>query len=327
VRSLPAGSGWVLAAVIFAGGATFLVGYAVLDAVFGRTPMQRRISTLRLFTVGARQEREPGLRALRVSLGRAVERSPMLSALAARSEKRLDRAASGMRPTEWLALRMVAAGAGALVVSAVLPWWAGLPIGAALGFALPAVLLRVRIKRRQNAFADELPAMLQLILSSLRSGFTLQQSIEAGVRDDEGPVAEEFNRAVSETRINGEFEDALGRVGERVGSDDMIWLVMALRLQREVGGSLAEVMQTTAETMRERAYLRRHVRTLSAEGRISAYILAALPVGVAGMLTVTRPEYVRPLVTEPVGIILLLGAGLLMVIGGVWLRASVKIEI
>jgi tight adherence protein B len=327
VSSLPAGSGWVVAGVVLAAGSAFLVGYAVLDAVFGRTPMQRRLSTLRLFTVGARQEKDPGLRALRVSLGRAVGRSPILTAFAARSEKRLDRAASGMRPTEWLALRMVAGGAGALVLSAVLPLWAGLPLGLVAGFVLPAALLRMKIKRRQNAFADELPAMLQLILSSLRSGFTLQQSIEAGVRDDEGPVAEEFNRALSETRINGEFEDALGRVGDRIGSDDMIWLVMALRLQREVGGSLAEVMQTTAETMRERAYLRRHVRTLSAEGRISAYILAALPVGVAGMLAITRPEYVRPLVTEPMGIILLLCATLMMIVGAVWLRASVKIEI
>ena len=327
MSSLPAGGGWVIAGVVFAVASTFLIGYAVLDAVFGRTPMQRRLSSLRLFTVGARQEKDPGLRALRISLGRAVERSPLLTALAARSEKRLDRAATGMRPAEWLALRMVAAGAGALVLSAVLPVWLGFPLGLVVGFALPAVLLRARIKRRQNVFADELPAMLQLILSSLRSGFTLQQSIEAGVRDDEGPVAEEFTRALSETRINGEFEDAMGRVGERIGSDDMIWLVMALRLQREVGGSLAEVMQTTAETMRERAYLRRHVRTLSAEGRISAYILAALPIGVAAMLTATRPEYVRPLINTPIGLVLLLSAVLLMVIGGVWLRASVKIEI
>ncbi len=304
-----------------------LVGYALLDVDFGRTSIQRRLRALRFFTVSGRPEKEPPLRALRLTLGRAVEEVPILNRLTARSEPQLDRAATGVRPSEWLALRLVAASTGAVVISAMLPAWIGVPVGLICGYALPALLLRVRIRRRQNTFADELPAMLQLILSSLRSGFTLQQSIEAGVRDDDGPVAEEFNRALSETRINGEFEDALGRVGERVGSNETVWLVMALRLQREVGGSLAEIIQTTAETMRERAYLRRHVRALSAEGRFSAYILCVLPVAVAAMLATTRPEYVRPLVTEPLGLAMLAGAGLLMIVGIVWLRASVLIEV
>ncbi|MGX6603362.1 type II secretion system F family protein [Micromonosporaceae bacterium Da 78-11] len=327
MSSLPAGTGWAVAGVVSAAAAVFLLAFALLDVIFGRTKVQRRLSALRLFTAAGPKKKEPALCRLRASAGEVVGRSPALTRFADRSSSRLERAGSDMRPTEWLALRLLTTGVGAVVAGVLLPLWFGLPLGLIVGFVQPAMLLRARIKRRQRAFADELPSMLQLLLSSLRSGFTLQQSVEAAVRDDDGPVAEELSRALSETRINGEFEDALGRVGDRIGSTEMVWLVMALRLQREVGGSLAEVMQTTANTMRERAYLRRHVSALSAEGRISAYILAALPVGVSVMLGLTRPEYLRPLITEPVGILMLLSAGLLLAVGAVWLRSSVKIEI
>jgi tight adherence protein B len=86
-------------------------------------------------------------------------------------------------------------------------------------------------------------------------------------------------------------------------------------------------MQTTADTMRERAYLRRHVRSLSAEGRFSAWILVALPIGTAVMLYIARPEYVTPLFTDPIGIVMLAAAAVLMVIGGLWLKAAIKVEV
>jgi len=150
---------------------------------------------------------------------------------------------------------------------------------------------------------------------------------DAAVRDDEGPVAEELRRALSESRINGEFEDALARAGERIRSQEMIWLVMAIRLQREVGGSLADVMQTTADTMRERAFLIRHVRSLSAEGRFSAIILAALPIAVGLLLYLMRPEYVGALFQQPLGIAMVVAAVFFMIIGTLWLRATVRIEV
>jgi tight adherence protein B len=320
-------SGTRLIALVCGAAAAFLVAYAVLDGVFGRTRMQRRIAALRVFGVQAAPERESLPRQLIDAGGRLVERSAALLEHARRAEPLLDRAATSLRPPEWLAVRLAAALAGALLLTALIPWWAGLPLGAVAGFVLSAVTLRVRISRRERVFADELPGTLQLVLSSLRSGFTLQQSIEAAVRDDEGPVAEELRRAISESRINGEFEDALSRVGERVRSQEMTWLVMAIRLQREVGGSLADVMQTTADTMRERAYLRRHVRSLSAEGRFSAWILVAMPIGIGALLYVTRPEYVGSLFSRPLGIAMVAGAVVLMGIGGLWLRATIRIEV
>ncbi|MBM2620254.1 type II secretion system F family protein [Actinoplanes sp. LDG1-06] len=307
--------------------AAFLLFAALIERFFGRTPMQRRLTTLKQYTVGERQVAEPLLRRLQHMAGAVVDGSPGLAALAARSGPKLEAANTGLVPSEWLAVRFLIAVLAALAGMLLLPALLGLLAGLLLGFLLPAVLLNGQIARRRKRFADELPAMLQLILSALRSGFTLQQSVEAAVRDDEGPVAEEFSRALSETRISGEFEDALGRAGERVESKELEWLVMALRLQRETGGSLAEVMQTTAETMRERAYLRRHVRTLSAEGRMSAYVLIALPVFTSFMLFMLRRDYIMLLFTQLIGNVMLGVAVLMLVIGSVWLRAITKIEV
>jgi tight adherence protein B len=108
---------------------------------------------------------------------------------------------------------------------------------------------------------------------------------------------------------------------------DLAWTVMAIRIQREVGGNLAEVLLTTVQTMRERAQVRRLVRTLTAEGRLSAYILVALPITVGGWLFLSRGEYMRPLYTDPMGIGMLVFAVLLVILGSFWLSRLVKVEV
>jgi tight adherence protein B len=320
-------TGWALVALLSAVLAIFLVLFAVFDALLGRTPEQRRIASLKVFTAVGRKPGEPILHQLRAAIGAVIEQSPTLARWAARSEPLLDQKAGAPSPPEWLGVRIGLAFLFALLLTVALPLWAALPAGLLAGYFLPTVVFKAQVQRRKQRFADDLPGMLHLMLSSLKSGFTLQQAVEAAVRDDTGPVAEELSRALSESRISGEFEDALQRIGERLGSTEVTWLVMALRLQREVGGSLSEVMQTTADTMRERAYLRRHVRTLSAEGRFSAYVLIAMPLVTGGVLFATRPEYVRPLYTEVTGIAMLVVAFLLLIVGIVWLRAAVKIEV
>jgi tight adherence protein B len=312
---------------VSSGAFAFVLFFLLVDRLFGRTPMQRRLATLKHYTVGERQVEEPLLRRIQHAAGDVVERSPGLTRIALRSETRLDQAGTQMRPTEWLVLRAGIAVTVAVALAIVLHVVLGFLLGLVLGFFVPGMLLKATIKRRRQRFADDLPAMLQLILSALRSGFTLQQSVDAAVRDDEGPVAEEFARALSESRISGEFEEALQRAGERLESPELGWLTLALRLQKETGGSLAEVMQTTAETMRERAYLRRHVRSLSAEGRISAYVLVALPIFATGLLFFARREYMQVLWQSVIGLIILGVALLMIIIGSLWLRSVTKIEV
>jgi tight adherence protein B len=189
------------------------------------------------------------------------------------------------------------------------------------------LVVSVRITRRRAAFAEQLPDVLQLVAGSLQSGFSLPQALDAVVREDTQPAAGEFSRALAETRISGQLEVALDRIGDRMDSIDLRWSVMAIRIQREVGGNLVEVLRNTVDTMRERAQLRRHVRALSGEGRLSAYILVALPVLVAAWLFIGRRGYVRPLYTTPFGLVMLVGAAVLVVLGALWMRKLVKVEV
>ena len=137
---------------------------------------------------------------------------------------------------------------------------------------------------------------------SLQAGLSLPQGMDTIVREGAEPMATEFRRALVETRLGVSIEDALESIGERMMSDDFQWCVMAIRIQREVGGNLAELLLQVAGTLRERDYLRRQVKSLSAEGRFSAYILLALPPGIMLYEFVTNRDYLRPLYTTGVGL-------------------------
>ncbi|WP_319459199.1 type II secretion system F family protein [Micromonospora sp. RTP1Z1] len=204
----------------------------------------------------------------------------------------------------------------------------GVLLGAALGWLAPGLHRRMRESRRRQSFADQLPDALQLVVGSLRSGFSLAQAIDAVVQDSPpSPLTAELGRAMAEGRLGSDLDDALERVARRVGNDDLAWAVMAIRIQRDTGGNLAEVLETTVETLRERDRLRRHVRALSAEGRLSAYVLIALPIVMAVWMLLTRRDYLSPLWTTPVGLMMLVGAALLMVVGIFWMARWIKVEV
>jgi tight adherence protein B len=140
-------------------------------------------------------------------------------------------------------------------------------------------------------------------------------------------MAAELNRAIAETRLGGVLEDSLDRVADRMGSNDLRWTVMAVRIQQRVGGNLSEVLETTAATIRERASMRRKVVALSAEGRLSAYILIGLPILLFGFLYLVRRPYISLLWTTTPGLVLSVIGVVLMVVGWFWMRSLSKVEI
>jgi len=244
-----------------------------------------------------------------------------------RLAERLDLAGIARKPAEWVIL----GGVAAVVVAAMLTMVTGsLPIGvlggALLSWAGMHLVVSVRIERRRAAFTDQLPDLLQLVASSLQSGFSLAQGLDSVVREGTKPASAEFARALSQVRIGVDLTDALERVADRMDCTDLRWAVMAIRIQRDVGGRLAEVLSTTVGTMRERSQLRRHVRALSAEGRLSAYVLIAMPVLVGGWLFTSDPTYMRPLYASKVGILMLIAAGLMTGVGALWMRKVIKVE-
>jgi tight adherence protein B len=204
----------------------------------------------------------------------------------------------------------------------------GVLLGALCGWLLARLVPRLRERRRRNAFADQLPDALQLVIGSLRSGFSLAQAIDAVVEDSPStPLTVEWGRAMAEVRLGAELDDALDRVAQRVDNEDLAWAVMAVRIQRETGGNLAEVLETTVDTLRERDRLRRQVQALSAEGRLSAYILIGLPFVLAGWLLLVRREYLSALWTTSAGLTMLVGSAILMAIGIVWMLRWMKVQV
>ncbi len=240
----------------------------------------------------------------------------------------LEAAGMQLRPAEWLLLRGAVGIGGALV--GLLLASANIVLGVlvlASGVFGPALYLRRKRHKRLTAFSTGLADTLQLMSGSLSAGLSLAQSIDTIVREGQEPIAGEFRRVVIETRLGVTLEDSLDGVGQRMESRDFEWVVLAIRIQREVGGNLAELLLTVAATLREREFLRRHVKALSAEGRLSCYVLGGLPPGFLLYLTLTKPDYVHPLYSTSLGFILLGGMALLLGVGMFWMSKVAKVDV
>jgi tight adherence protein B len=268
------------------------------------------------------------------------ERIPLLRLFSQRAEEEVRRRGllSGVNSALEQANIPLSAGeaiAGAFGLSVVVGVLVGLfsrnPISGLIAFVV-AVLLVVGTlnflgSREKRRFENQLPDTLTLISTSLRAGYSLLQAVEAVATEAPNPTAREFGRAIAEARLGRPVVSALQGITSRTQSQDFEWAVMAIEIQREVGGNLAEVLQTVAETMRQRNRLKGEIRALTAEGRISALVLGALPFAMAGFLFATNPAYISTLFTSTFGFIAI-GVGLvLMAAGIIWLRRIVNIEV
>ena len=192
---------------------------------------------------------------------------------------------------------------------------------------IPPGTLNFLSNRRKRQFESMLPDTLQLLSGTLRAGYSMMQGVEAVSQEVSEPMGRELRRVVTESRLGRPLEESLDSVAERMDSPDFGWAVMAIRIQREVGGNLSELLMTVADTMTQRERLKRDVKSLTAEGRISAYVLAALPVLLGFAMYGLNPDYMSALFDETVGK-LALGVGIVMMIAGfLWMQAIVKIDV
>lgn len=303
-----------------------LVAALFVTAPLGRRVRPRRLSQVQRFRLAGRdttQRRSWAAVAAEYSIPRLVGGRDKANRDAAKP----DEAATAVTRQQW-ARRRIGFAVGAGIVLGLLGGLAGALVGILVGLAGVEVYRRYGEGRRRRGLADQLPDALQLIVGSLRSGFSLAQAVDAVGRDlPPGTLASAFGRVAAETRIGSDIGDALERAAERLGSEDLAWVAMAVRIQRDAGGNLAEILDTTVETLRERERLRRHVWALSAEGRLSAYILIVLPILMAGWMFFIRRSYLSPLWTTPLGLVMLFGAVLLVVIGSFWISRLVRVEV
>jgi tight adherence protein B len=246
----------------------------------------------------------------------------------ARIAMRLEGAGMALKSSEWLLMHIAIAFVAGLVGLLIT---GGNLVAPVLFFILgaigPWIYLGFKRSARLKAFGSGLADTLQLMSGSLSAGLSLAQSMDTIVREGTEPITSEFKRAIVESRLGVPLEDALEGVAERMGSRDFKWVVMAIRIQREVGGNLAELLLTVAATLREREYLRRHVQALSAEGRLSCWILGGLPPAFLVYLSLTKGDYVRPMYTTPIGWVLCAAMAVLLGVGIFWMSKVSKVEV
>jgi len=207
-------------------------------------------------------------------------------------------------------------------------------VGAVVGFILPRWYVKRRQGKRINQFNKQLPDTITLIANALRAGSSFLQAIELVVREARPPISLEFARVIREVNLGLPFEQALENLVRRVRSDDLELMVTAISIQYTVGGNLAEILDSIAYTIRERVRIKGEIRTLTAQQRMSGYVVAFLPIGLAGLLFVIAPGFLEPMLDPdvnvagiPTGIVLIAIGGVMMFIGFMFIRRIVDIEV
>ena len=229
------------------------------------------------------------------------------------------------KPSDIVVLVSAASLAGGAVMMLVV----GPVLGLVVAVVIPVVgwlLLGFLVGRRKRAFADQLDSTLQMMAASLRAGYSLLQAIQAIGSEADSPTKDEFSRVLNETRIGRPLNDSLIEVANRMGSEDFNWVAQAIAINRDVGGNLADVLDGVAHTIRDRNQLHRQVASLASEGKLSAVILMALPFGVSAFLTLTNPGYLNRLFTTSIGWAIVVAAVVMLTVGGIWLRSTVRIK-
>jgi tight adherence protein B len=240
--------------------------------------------------------------------------------------RRLEKARLPVRPGEFVVIVACAAVAAGVFITAITSQWLAGVIMVVASPLIANTVINLRISRRRKKFEAQFPDALTLIASSLSAGHTFLRSIQMMTEEAEAPLSEEFARVVNETQLGDPLVDSLARMADRLDIRDVEWVVQAIRIQQTVGGKLADLLLTLAEFMRGREEIRREVKVLTAEGRMSAWVLGAMPVGLFFAIKTMSPDYIAPMFHGG-GLIALIGAGVSVAIGIGMIMRMVKIDI
>lgn len=205
--------------------------------------------------------------------------------------------------------------------------------GPLLGLIFSVVLLllligvvAIRADLRRKKFTDQLDDVLQLLATNLRAGHSMLQALSGLATDIDEPARSELTRAVNEVRVGRDLGEAIEETASRMASEDFAWVAQAVSINRRVGGNLADVLESISVTIRERNQIRRQVRSLSAEGRLSGYILVGMPIVVALILSLLNPLYFEVFTQTAAGLTMLAACVALMTLGSLWLWRLVQVE-
>jgi len=259
-----------------------------------------------------------------------LERAGEGSDLFANMSRDLARADLKFRPAEYIAvivITMVAFGAIGYIISSS---WIFALVGFVIGAFVPRAYVKSQEKGRLKKFDNQLSDMLNLMVNGLRAGFSTLQAMEAVSRELPAPINEEFHRVVQEMQLGIPMEDALEHLLRRINSDDLDLVITAINVQREVGGNLAEILDSISFTIRERVRIKGEISALTAQGRATAWVISAMPIILTALLFLINREYIMQFFnpeTRSCGIPLITLAGIMIVTGFIATQKIVDIDI
>lgn len=231
-----------------------------------------------------------------------------------------------MRPEEfaliWILLVFVPSGIAALFGQKIMP----AATLAFLGAIAPVIYLSQKKKKRVAEFDSQLGDALMVITNCLRSGLSFQQSLETIVNEMSPPISSEFSRVLIEVKYGNPLEVALNNMVERLKSADLLIAISAVNIQRQTGGNLSEILETLANTIKERMRIKKEIKAITAQGRMSGLVVGLLPVGLTGILMVVAPDYITTLFTDPRGQIMIGIAAVMEMIGALFIKKIINIK-
>lgn len=300
-------------------GSVFILLFVVLRPASAAVPAERRRSGTAPGPAPSALARFSGaaVGAAERNLG-AAGRGPL-------SRDALELAGIRITPAEVLVLLV----AGMLVAGLFGATLNGPGMGFLLALLVPVsgwLVLQVRTAKRRAKFAEQLPDLIMTLTGSLRAGHSVMRALDGSAQEFDAPMSEELSRIVNESRVGRDPDLTMLESAQRMACEDFSWVADAIRINREVGGDLSQVLDQVGETIRERAQIKGQVRALAAEGKFSAYILVGLPFVLCGLLFVVNRPYISTLFTTTFGLILLAGGGISMAIGSFWMSRIVQIK-
>ncbi len=241
--------------------------------------------------------------------------------------KTLERAALPLKVSEYVLVLFVTFIATTAVVTILSDLIVGGLLMGVLAVCLVEVWVRTRARARLGLFNKQLPVALQVMATSLRSGFGVMEAVQTVGREMDQPLSGEFSLIIDQARVGGSFESGVAQMVERVGSEDLRIVARALEIHRKVGGDLASILDSVASTMREREELRGHIKALTAQQRLGGMIVGVLPVWVVGFFLVANPDFISPLWEESVGRILLAAGAVMELVAFIAMQRIMSIEV
>ncbi|TMC10762.1 MAG: secretion system protein [Chloroflexi bacterium] len=241
--------------------------------------------------------------------------------------EKLSRADLKLRTSEWMLIRigvLVALGLVTLLWRGISPHFV---IAVAVGWFAPGVYLRWRQSRRLKAFNDQLGDTLVMMSNALKSGYSMAQALDVVANRASAPISQEFDRVVKEVNLGAGIEESLARLVRRTESADLDMVATAIAINRKIGGNLSEILEAISETIRERVRIKGEMRTMTAQARGSGYMITGLPIVLGVFMYFVTPQYFAPMVSNPIGIGLLVFAGIFLGLGQFIMSQISQVEV